>query len=175
MYHQGGIWWGDDGSAVVKGSIDNEKQFREAERLGIDIRQKTSVEVQKSTFRLNFFDAPSEDTPTTEAINGLQIISMTGNSQHDKFEGDDLLHRGKYQNEDQEDLTKKVISFEDVLTMAKRFCRQGLVSIDNTQEFLVLRYNHLNIYRSLEEVIERYKLTKEKLTTDYKRKRKEVH
>ncbi len=121
-YCQGGIWWGDDGSAVVKGSIDNEKQFCEAERLGIDIRQKTSVEVQKSIFKLNFFDGSSEDTSATTLV---QDFSTTINILHDKFADEGLLHKRGRQIEVQEDMTKKVISFKDVLSMAKQFCRQG--------------------------------------------------
>ena len=45
---QGGVWWGDDGTlndAVSKGNIADDPLFREAEKMGIDIRKKRQDEM----------------------------------------------------------------------------------------------------------------------------------
>ena len=44
------MWWGDDGTlneAVSKGNIGGDALFREAERLGIDIREGRDREIMK--------------------------------------------------------------------------------------------------------------------------------
>ena len=43
------MWWGDDGTlndAVSKGNVAEDALFREAEKLGIDIRKKRIEETQ---------------------------------------------------------------------------------------------------------------------------------
>jgi len=46
--------------AIVKGAMSDDVRFREAERLGIDIRPKREEDISKATFKLNFFSEDEE-------------------------------------------------------------------------------------------------------------------
>jgi hypothetical protein len=176
-----GVWWGDDfhnlNEAVVKGQVEeiDNVRFREAEKLGIDIRPATEEEKKQKAFKLNFFDDPEGDEGIEE-IRENEKDKMQQEKvmvEQEKMQNvDEISHREQSTNAtrvekesieeynariDREELEKRrntPVPLADVIACARLFCRP-----DNQSE---------------EEMIEEWKNNREKLITDYKRKRKDA-
>lgn len=172
----GGIWWGDDGTlkeTVVKGNIDqvNSARFREAEKLGIDIRPVTEEEKSSKSFKLNFFPEENDGDDNMPSSNDAGSSSSFSFNFHtdDKALSSSSLHidtgnkglkRGResieeYNNrierEEHESKLRMPVPLQDVISACKLFVRE---EVD-------------------EEFKELWKLQREKLVTDYKRKKRD--
>jgi len=111
--------------AVVKGTINDDVRFREAERLGIDIRSKSQDDISKATFKLNFF-ADEEEAPLEEVIKvatELKCPSKYEDYELNSSKAASVKISSKIYPLSQEEPTKHY-SFEEVVEKCKLFCRK---------------------------------------------------
>ena len=172
FHKEGGVWWGDDGTLkehVFKGSLIEDTRFREAEKLGIDIRPMTEEEKADKCFKLNFFTdeeteenrvQPISDEATKDAIM-LESWNGTGSNKHfnsltgtgDQKEERESIQQYNLRMEEEEAERRRraPVSIEDIISTCKLFCRQG----------------------TEQEIIDLWRNGREKRIADYKRKKKD--
>jgi hypothetical protein len=71
---QGGLWWGSDEKpqgAVGRGEEAEDQVFREAEKLGIDVREADGTTAAPMTF--GFFDAHEDPSAALESGPGAPV------------------------------------------------------------------------------------------------------
>ena len=179
IFHKdGGIWWGDDGTlkeTVMKGDIDqvDNARFREAEKLGIDIRPVTAEEKSSKSFKLNFFPDEEERNESSEPSNAEPSFSFSFGFKPDKNEDMSANpsisnapatnpgtkrrresieeYNSRIEREEYKSKSLIPVSLQDVISTCKLFARE------ETEEAFT----------------ERWKLQREKLVTDYKRKKRD--
>jgi hypothetical protein len=92
VHEQGGVFWGDDvetiNQAVSKGSIADDALFREAEKMGIDIRHDSSAATaaaDESSFSFSFGFGGGDDSTQAAAgysSAGAAAASAASSSAH---------------------------------------------------------------------------------------------
>ena len=169
FHKEGGVWFGDDFSSlkesVSKGNVAEDALFREAEKMGYDIRSAAAAEAGTisgafggggggSGMMFGFFDEADSSPPVAPCLVPSSSSAVSSTLVAEVGLGDD--------DADEEPLamsvgvegaaTAVVMSLMDVIINAKRFCRD----------------------RSETEVTQSWRDQRDKLVIDYKRKRKDA-
>ena len=162
FHKEGGVWFGDDGTlreTVAKGNVAEDPLFREAEKLGYDIRGSAGAvaavaEAGKggAGMMFGFFDEPdtSAPAPVQTAVLAAAVVPDVLTEDAGGLADDDV--------EDVPELpapaatTLVAMSLWDIVANANRFCRE----------------------RPEPEVVQSWRDQRDKLVVDYKRKRKDA-
>jgi len=186
FHREGGVWWGDDGTmkhAVRKGEITMDPMFLEAERRGIELRPHQAVDANtgvsdklsigggdSKSMVFSFFAAEPIDNGDDDGCDSAHLNNSNHQQQQHGGGGDidrldantsAVLHSNITNNvsrrddETQQANTKPIVmhwTISEIVQMAKSFSRS----------------------KSIEQMTEDWKVEREKLKIDYKRKMRDV-
>ena len=198
FHREGGVWWGDDGSmkqAVRRGAAASDPMFLEAERRGIELRPQQHHTQQITSMGV-------DNVSTSGIASGAEVLGFVGDGKSMVFSffasdpTDDI-------NDNLHDVNEKIITGSSSTTLAssivatpdcitKSNSNPTIHATDGMQQQptqqlttlpiavhwtlfeLIQTAKRFSRTKSIEQMTEDWKVEREKLKIDYKRKIRDV-
>ena len=178
IFHKdGGIWWGDDGTlkeTVMKGNIDqvDSARFREAEKLGIDIRPVTEEEKSSKSFKLNFFPEDNDGNNLPSSNSAESSSSFSFGFKTNEIDGEEMSS-SLFEATRNKGIKRGIESIEEYNSRIEREEYESKLRTPVSLQYVISACKLFVREETEEDFKELWKLQREKLITDYKRKKRD--